>query len=68
MAGPHPLTAAVVEAWRSFSAVRELGWNKALDAATHDDPAQRAAAQQELDWWVARAELALQRVPGLVAP
>ena len=28
-----------------FWALCELGWNKALDAASHTDPAQRAARQ-----------------------
>jgi hypothetical protein len=30
----------------------ELGWNKALDAAEHPDPATRAAERRALDWWV----------------
>lgn len=47
-----------------FWALCELGWNKALDAATHPDPAQRAAAADELAWWVARADAALGRVAG----
>jgi hypothetical protein len=33
----------------------DFGWNKALDAAEHDDPAKRATEAAELDWWVARA-------------
>ncbi|HVK21521.1 MAG TPA: phosphotransferase [Actinokineospora sp.] len=37
----------------------ELGWNKALDAATHPDPAKRAAERAELDWWVAQGRAAL---------
>lgn len=44
-----------------FWALCELGWNKALDAATHTDPAQRAAAAAELAWWVERADAALSR-------
>ena len=32
-----------------------LGWNKALDAAEHPDPATRAREQADLDWWVAEA-------------
>ena len=44
-----------------FWALCELGWNKALDAATHADPAQRAAAAAELAWWVERADAALSR-------
>jgi hypothetical protein len=37
-----------------------LGWNKALDAAEHPDPAVRAREQDDLDWWVGRARLALE--------
>jgi hypothetical protein len=44
-----------------FWALCELGWNKALDATTHTDPVQRAAAADELDWWVAHADAALSR-------
>jgi hypothetical protein len=33
----------------------DFGWNKALDAADHDDPAKRATEAAELEWWVARA-------------
>jgi len=44
-----------------FWALCELGWNKALDATTHADPAQRAAAAAELAWWVDRADAALSR-------
>jgi hypothetical protein len=33
----------------------DLGWNKALDAAGHDDAAKRATEAAELEWWVARA-------------
>ena len=44
-----------------FWALCELGWNKALDAATHADPAQRAAAAAELAWWVEQADAALSR-------
>ena len=39
----------------------EMGWNKALDAAEHDDPAMRAREQADLDLWVARAGEALER-------
>ena len=42
-----------------FWALCELGWNKALDAATQPDPVQRAAAAAELAWWVAQADAAL---------
>jgi hypothetical protein len=44
-----------------FWALCELGWNKAIDAATHADPVQRAAAAAELAWWVERADAALSR-------
>lgn len=30
----------------------ELGWNKALDAATHPDPAKRATELADLRWWL----------------
>lgn len=45
-----------------FASLCDLGWNKALDAAEHDDPAQRARAAADLAWWVeaghaARADL-----------
>jgi hypothetical protein len=33
----------------------QLGWNKALDAATHPDQAMRRRERADLDWWVARA-------------
>ncbi len=29
-----------------------LGWNKALDAAEHPDPAIRERERPDLDWWV----------------
>ena len=44
-----------------FWALCELGWNKALDATTHADPVQRAAAADELTWWVEQADAALSR-------
>lgn len=37
-----------------------LGWNKALDAAEHPDPATRAREQQDLDWWVGQARRTLE--------
>jgi hypothetical protein len=49
-----------------FWALCELGWNKALDTATHPDRAQRAAAGDELTWWVERADAVLNRHPGLL--
>lgn len=36
-----------------------LGWNKALDAAEHPDPAVREREREDLAWWVARARAAL---------
>ena len=49
-------------AWRAtlFWALCELGWNKALDAATHPDHYERARARRELRWWVGQADSALQ--------
>ena len=38
----------------------QLGWNKALDAAEHPDPATRAREAADLDWWVARARQGLE--------
>lgn len=38
-----------------------LGWNKALDAAEHPDPAKRAHEAADLDWWIGRARTALER-------
>jgi len=43
-----------------FWALCELGWNKALDAVSHPDPAEQARARRELDWWVDQAERALR--------
>lgn len=42
-----------------FWALMELGWNKALDAVDHPDPAKRATERADLDFWVARATAAL---------
>ncbi|HEX5090600.1 MAG TPA: hypothetical protein VFV89_22520 [Nocardioides sp.] len=38
-----------------------LGWNKALDAAEHPDPATREREAADLDWWVGRARTALEQ-------
>ena len=38
-----------------FAALTEMGWNKALDAVDHPDPASRAVAGEELAWWTATA-------------
>ena len=32
-----------------------LGWNKALDAALHDDPEKRDRERDDLAWWVSQA-------------
>ena len=37
-----------------------LGWNKALDAAEHPDPAIREREQQDLDWWVEQGRRTLE--------
>jgi hypothetical protein len=44
-----------------LGAVAWLGWNKALDAAEHPDPAIRAREQSDLDWWLTQARLTLDR-------
>jgi hypothetical protein len=36
-----------------------LGWNKALDAAEHPDPAIRERERKDLDWWVQEARITL---------
>jgi phosphotransferase family enzyme len=38
-----------------------LGWDKALHATGHPDPAIRARERADLAWWTARAEEALER-------
>jgi hypothetical protein len=42
-----------------LSALCWLGWNKALDAAGHPDPAVRAREQQDLEWWIRQARQTL---------
>lgn len=37
-----------------------LGWNKALDAAAHPDPATRQREKADLDWWVRQARTTLE--------
>jgi hypothetical protein len=37
-----------------------LGWNKALDAAEHPDPAVRAREREDLDWWVSEARTTIR--------
>ena len=38
-----------------------LGWNKALDAVEHPDPAVRRRERADLDWWVIRARTTLEK-------
>lgn len=42
-----------------FWGLAEMGWNKALDAAEHPNPARQAAGRLELTWWTNRAREAL---------
>jgi hypothetical protein len=37
-----------------------LGWNKALDAAEHPDPAKRERERRDLEWWVRKARTTLE--------
>jgi hypothetical protein len=37
-----------------------LGWNKALDAAEHPDPAVRDREREDLEWWVRQARSTLR--------
>lgn len=39
----------------------DMGWNKALDALEHDDPAIRERERADLRWWQERATEALDR-------
>jgi len=41
----------------------DLGWNKALDATSHDDASIRARERADLDWWCNQAQLTLERYP-----
>jgi hypothetical protein len=43
-----------------LSAMVWLGWNKALDAVEHPDPATRAREKADLDWWVRSTRTALE--------
>ena len=43
-----------------LSAMVWLGWNKALDAVEHPDPAIRTRERADLDWWVNATRTALQ--------
>jgi aminoglycoside phosphotransferase (APT) family kinase protein len=40
----------------------DLGWNKALDAVEHGDPAVRDREAADLRWWVARGRAGLDRL------
>ena len=42
-----------------FASLCDLGWNKALDAAENEDPAQRARGAADLAWWVEAGRAAL---------
>jgi hypothetical protein len=44
-----------------LAGICEMGWNKALDATSHEDPAMRARERADLEWWVARARETLDR-------
>ena len=44
-----------------FAGLADLGWNKALDAVGHPDPAVRARERADLDWWVAQARATLEQ-------
>jgi hypothetical protein len=42
-----------------LSGLLDFGWNKALDAVSAADPAERKRHRSDLDWWVRRATAAL---------
>lgn len=44
-----------------FAGLADLGWNKALDATGHPDPAVRARERADLDWWVEQARATLEQ-------
>ncbi|HET7489325.1 MAG TPA: hypothetical protein VFJ85_15445 [Acidimicrobiales bacterium] len=46
-----------------LGAFLQLGWNKALDAHEHPDPAVRAREEEDLAWWVRKARGALDAWP-----
>lgn len=43
-----------------LAALAEMGWNKALDAVEHPDPAIRAREAGDLEWWVRRVRASLE--------
>jgi hypothetical protein len=49
-----------------FAGLVDLGWNKALDVAEHDDATVRARERADLDWWVAQARRTMEL--GLLDP
>lgn len=53
------LTDDTVWALGEFWTLMELGWNKALDAIDHPDAAKRSVERADLDFWVQRAQRAL---------
>jgi aminoglycoside phosphotransferase (APT) family kinase protein len=42
----------------------QLGWDKAIHATEHPDPAIRAREAADLAWWVARSRAGLELLPG----
>lgn len=44
-----------------FAGLVDLGWNKALDATGHPDPAVRSRERADLNWWVAQAQVTLEQ-------
>lgn len=44
-----------------FAGLVDLGWNKALDATGHPNPAVRARERADLNWWVAQAQMTLEQ-------
>ena len=48
-----------------LSGLVQYGWLLAHSARVHPDPAETAWGRAELDWWVPRARLALERTGGV---
>lgn len=46
-----------------LGALLQLGWNKALDAYEHPDPAMRAQERRDLEWWTGTARAVLDAWP-----
>ena len=53
----------VAESLFLLGGLLQLGWNKALDAFEHPDPAVRARERRDLEWWVATARGVLDAWP-----